>query len=151
MRSSPLLRCLVRQPKYMLEEPAERSAPMKSISRSSWSLERVVVPDISNEPVKSAKPALLPSRRGVLPRLSSIETFGILWFSDRITVMPFEVVKTCEAGILIFCAAAGAGLWDRSSCAKTLLVRINTTRRYRLFMRLIFLLVSNRGSRGCPE
>ena len=27
---------------------------------------------------------------------------GILWFSDKITVMPFEVVKTCEAGMLIF-------------------------------------------------
>ena len=36
-------------------------------------------------------------------------------------------------------AAAAAGLCDRSNCAKTPLVRINIRRRYRLFMRLIFL------------
>ena len=139
MRSRPLSRCLVRQLKYMLEEPAERLAPMKSISRSSWSLERAAVPDISKEPVKLESPAFEPSRRGVLPKLNSMETFGILWFSDKITVMPFAVVNTWEAGMLIFWAAAAAGLCDRSNCAKTLLVRINIRRRYRLFMRLIFL------------
>jgi hypothetical protein len=31
-----------------------------------------------------------------------METFGILWFSDKITVMPFAVVNTCDAGMLIF-------------------------------------------------
>jgi len=139
MSSRPLSRCLVRQLKFILVAPADKLAPIKSISRSSWSLLRVWVPDISKEPAKSASPALLPSSFGLLPILRSIETFGILWFSDKITVMPLVVVNTCEAGILIFWAAAAAGLCDRSNCAKTPLVRINIRRRYRLFMRLIFL------------
>ena len=45
----------------------------------------------------------------------SNETLGNLWFSDRMTVMPFAVVKTSESLMLIFFACVGAGITERST------------------------------------
>ena len=63
----------------------------------------------------SASPAFVPSNRGSEPMFKSNETLGNLWFSDRMTVMPFAVVKTSESLMLIFFACVGAGITERST------------------------------------
>ena len=63
----------------------------------------------------SANPAFDPSKRGSEPMFKSKETRGSLWFSERITVIPFAVVKTSESLMLIFFACVGAGITDRST------------------------------------
>ena len=108
--------------KYLVNElanppPAERLtlAPIRSTASSNLSFGIEVVPSPNICPIKSSRPALLPSMIGPASILREAFTLGSLWFSTTSMVIPLASVNTTGSFIEMTGAGPAAGFFDLSN------------------------------------